>query len=91
MSVDFGRWKFVIIPSIALNSYPGKIKILVQPEEATNFPLCSVAIVSRVRVEVVPTEIMRPPFRVRCLVKPRFLHSLDKTLRAYRALLSRQR
>ena len=60
IKVDFGKWKFVIKPSIALNSYPGYIKISVQPLSAMNLSFL-LRIVSNVLVEVVPTEIIFLP------------------------------
>ena len=61
ISVDSGRWKFVISASITLNLYPGYMKIPVSISPERTVP-SSCAMDSRVRQEVVPTATMRPPF-----------------------------
>ena len=60
ISVDAGRGKFVISPSITLNCLPGYMKMSVQPVFSERiFP--SRPAVSSVLVEVVPTAITLPP------------------------------
>ena len=56
-SVDFGRWKLVIMASMILNSNPGVMKSLVQPLLAISWPLAPA--VSSVRTLVVPTATIR--------------------------------
>ena len=60
INVDSGRWKFVISPSAILNAYPGYMNISVHPDPSLASP-SSVAIVSSVLIEVVPTGITFPP------------------------------
>ena len=60
IKVDLGKWKLVIKQSIALNSYPGYIKIEVASLVATNLPYFCMQD-SKVLVEVVPIEIILLP------------------------------
>ena len=59
--VDSGRWKFVIRQSTHLNLYGGYMNISVHPVPGCTTPFSSVH-VSRVLVDVVPTDIILPPF-----------------------------
>lgn len=63
--VERGRWKFVIIASTALNSYPGNIKRSVAPSKTPTVAPgeATLAALSIARTLVVPTAIMRPPNR----------------------------
>ncbi len=60
-NVDLGKWKLVIKASTTVQLYPGLIKISVQPESAVRSPLNLIPIVSRVRIDVVPVAMIRPP------------------------------
>ena len=61
-NVDLGKWKLVINASTTVHLYPGFIKMSVQPESSRNSPLNFEPIVSKVRIDVVPVAIIRPPF-----------------------------
>ena len=76
ISVDCGKWKFVIKLSTTLNLYPGYIKILVHPLCSLTNPLLS-PIVSNVLVDVVPTEITALPlFLVSFIISALYFDSI---------------
>ena len=75
-SVDFGKWKLVIRPSIALKRYPGVMKMAVSPSKGRMIRSSPVALSSRRRL-VVPTEIRRPPEARTALFVPR-RHDLEE-------------
>ena len=58
IKVDLGRWKLVSRAPTDLNSKPGVMKRLVSPRAGMILPW-SRAMVSRVRMAVVPTAIRR--------------------------------
>ncbi|GIR54096.1 MAG: hypothetical protein CM15mP62_15670 [Rhodospirillaceae bacterium] len=59
MSVDFGKWKFVISASVALNLNPGVINKSVSP--ANGFIVPPIDAVSKTRRLVVPSAITLLP------------------------------
>ena len=60
ISVDLGKWKFVMIASTILNWYPGSMKSSVV--RLIGWTVEFLAIDSKVLTEVVPTAMMREPF-----------------------------
>ena len=58
--VDFGRWKLVMMRSMALNRYPGVMKRFVSPLNGRSVPLLRAAD-SNVLTAVDPTAVILPP------------------------------